>query len=321
MMKVSGNYVGKKYVSGRVGVDYIRKRGSAMVNNTTPGGHRFMALVACIAGLLSIIVVPELGMRVANIVTKNASMVIQMLNRPALVAAPKLVSFWYPFWSGLCVIAGTVLLLVGLPIYRGEKWGRPLALGALVIPSVFGIYAFWPITFFSREVFGEIALGQMSFFAKELLVFPATIAVIGILPFFIILFLEKSSVNNKLVKFLVFGLLGITTSLSFMNGHTAMRMLWSNIIADPQIIDKALAVGTVVNWVAVIVIIVGIPLLAGRMRTGWFLCIMGSLAMLMGTGTLLAGYWGTWDFRIGTALTIVSFILLVMPGVSTRLVD
>lgn len=292
-----------------------------MLNNTTVVERKIVAAIAGIAGLLSIIVVPEMGMKVVNLVTKNASMAMDMLNRPNIIAAPKLVSFWYPFWSGLSVVAGIVLLLSVLPLARGEKWGRPMALGALFIPTIFGIYAFWPITFFSRIIFGEISFGQASFFAKELLIFPLAIFLIGIVPFFTILLSGKATLKSKLAQFFVYFTLIFATALSFMNGHTALRALWSSIIDKPQIIDKALAVGTVVNWLAVILIIVGIPYLVSKAYKGWFLCLMGNLAIIMGNAILLASFWDTWDYRISIILALISSVLLIIPGIKMGLVD
>ncbi|MFA5536041.1 MAG: hypothetical protein WDA53_02610 [Bacillota bacterium] len=292
-----------------------------MYNNITELGQRIMAAVAGIAGLLAIIVVPELAMKVANLVAKNASMAMDMLNRPNIIAAPKLVSLLYPIWSGLGVVAGVVLLLSVLPIARGEKWGRPAALGSLFFLSVFGMYAIWPVTFFARLMFGEISFGQISFFAKELLINPLSIFLIGIIPFFVILLSKKATFKNKLTEFALYLSLILTTGLSFMTGHTALRALWSSLIDKPQIIDKALSVGTVTNWVAVIIIIIAIPALAAGMKKGWLMSLVGSSAAIMGNGILIVGHLDTADYKVGLVLALVAFLLLNLPVVKEKLAE
>ncbi len=292
-----------------------------MLNSTTKLGRRIMATIAVIAGLLAIIVVPELAMKVANLVTKNASMAMEMLNRPNIIAAPNLVSIWYPIWSGFSVVAGVILLLSALPIARGERRGRSAALGALFFLSIFGMYAIWPVTFFARLMFGEIAIGQMSFFAKELLINPLSIFLIGIIPFFIILLSQKINLKNKLVEFVLYFSLIIATGLSFMTGHTALRALWSSLIDKPQIIDKALAVGTVTNWIAVVIIIIAIPYLTGNIRKGWFLGLVGSSAAIIGNGILIVGNLDITDYKIAMVLALVAFLLLSLPIVKEKLVE
>ena len=290
-----------------------------MNENTEVSGNGFIAALAALAGLLSIIVVPNLGMQVANMVTFRANMVMEMLSRPELIAAPKLVTFWYPFWSGLSVVAGVVLLLAVLPLAKGEKWARSMALGALFIPAIFGVYAFWPLTFFPRVMFGQFAFGNLGASAKALIGLPAIIFAVGVIPFFIILLTNKLSLRNKVAQFFAFFLLIFTTAIGFMNGHTALRLLWSNLIDNSQLIDKALAVGTVVNWIAVFLIIASIPLLSiGRAKGRW-LSLVGILSLTVGNITLMVGQPAIWDYRIGTILALITLILFLLPSVRKAL--
>ncbi|MFA5537078.1 MAG: hypothetical protein WDA53_07910 [Bacillota bacterium] len=292
-----------------------------MNESSEVSGSGFLAALAAIAGLLSIIVVPNLGMQVADMVTFRANMVMEMLSRPELISAPKLVAFWYPFWSGLSVIAGVVLLLAVLPLARGEKRGRPMALGALFIPTTFGIYALWPLTFFPRVMFGQFAFGNLGASAKALIGLPAVIFAIGVIPFFIILLTNKLALRDKVVQFFAFLLLIFTTAIGFMNGHTALRLLWSNLLDNPQLIDKALAVGTVVNWLAVFLIIASIPFLSAGRAKGRWLSLMGILSLTMGNTILMVGQPTVWDYRVGTILALITLIPLFLPGVKIALTE
>lgn len=276
-----------------------------MQNKTTPTGRLVMVLIVVIAGILLITLLPSLGMKSMDGVLNGAYMKIDKTGNPALLAAPKLVKFFFPFWSGLGMVAGAALLLLAYPIYRGEKWGRPLALGMLAIPSVAGAYM----------------LGPIMFFAKDALWISALFMLVGLIPYFIVLLYEQNSGKQKTINFFIFTLLGVTAAYNFGNGHSSLRQLMSSLIENPKAVDHSFALGVVVNWVGVILILVGIPLLAGRMRSGWWTATIGIFAMFFGTGQLFLGHTSTVEFIVGTSMAIVTLILLIMPSIGGTLID
>jgi len=276
-----------------------------MQNKTTSTGRFVIVLVVVIAGILLLTLLPSLGMKSMDGVINGAYMKIEKSGNLALVAAPKLVKFFFPFWSGLGMVAGAALLLLAYPIYRGEKWGRPLALGMLAIPSVAGAYM----------------LGPIMFFADKVLWISAVFMLVGLIPYFIVLLYEQNSGKQKTINFFIFTLLGVTAAYNFGNGHSSLRQLMSGLIQDPKTVDHSWALGVVVNWVGVILVLVGIPLLAGRMRAGWWLSTIGIFALFFGTGQLFLGHPSTIEFIVGTSMALVTLILLVMPSIGGTLVD
>jgi len=275
-----------------------------MRNNTTPSGRLIMALIALISGILLIILVPDLGTKAMDGVLKGYSVKITKVPDPAiLLPASKLVIFFFPFWSALCMIAGTALILLSLPIYRGEYWARPLALGLLAIPSITGAYMLGPITFFAKAAISVSII----------------IALTGLIPYFIILLFEKSSAADKFANVLVFLMLGVTAAYNWGNAHSSLRQLWAR--PNPLAVDHAYALGIVINWTAVLLVLVGIPLLAARKQSGWWLCTIGSLALLVGTGTLYLGHPSVTEFLVGTLMALVTTVLLLIPKIGGLLID
>lgn len=275
-----------------------------MRNNTTSTGRSVMAFVALIAGILLITLIPDFGTKAMDAVLKGYAAKIAKVPDPTLlIPASKLVTFFFPFWSALCMVAGAALILLARPIYRGEEWARPIALGLLAIPSVAGAYM----------------LGPIMFFAKPAISASVIIALTGLIPYFIILLYERSSPIDKLANFFVFTMLGVTAAYNWGNAHSSLRQLWAR--PNPTVVDHAFALGIVVNWTAVILVLIGIPLLAARKPSGWWLTTIGTLSLLIGTATLYLGHPNVTEFMVGTIMALITVILLFIPKISSLLVD
>lgn len=276
-----------------------------MENNATRNSRLIVALFVVLAGILLIVFLPSSGMKAMDAVLKGAYMKIEATGNPTLTAAPKLVKFFFPFWSGLTMVAGTVLLLLALPIYRGERWGRPIALGMLAIPAIGGAYMLGPIMFFAKP-----ALNVSVYFM-----------LIGLIPYFLILLYQNISGKQRTIYFFIFTLLGVTAAYNFGNGHSSLRQLMSALTNNPQAVDHAYALGIVANWVGVILVLIGIPLLAARTRSGWWTSTIGISAMFIGTGQLYLSHTSTIEFLVGTLMAIVTLLLLVTPSIGGALLN
>lgn len=273
-----------------------------MRNDTTQNGRLIMAIVALIAGLLIIFAIPNISIKVMDSILKALDAKILQTSDPTLISAKKVFTFFFPFWTGLAVVGGALLLLLTLPIYRGEKWGRPLALTLLAIPSILGAYMFGPIIFF----------------AKPLIANAGIVALLGLIPYFIILLWEKSSISDKLINFILFLFIGIEIAYSFTNGHSSLRMFLGWPEGAARTTEYYFyAFGIPVIWFGVLMGIIGIPLFAGRRNSGWWLVTGGSFIMLLGTIIFYLAKPNGW-FTTGIALTLISFILLLIPSIGGR---
>ncbi len=186
-----------------------------------------VVILVVIAAILMIAVVPFIGFDMVNPIVKYQQARIEKFTAegnpqaPLLALTVWLVSFFYPFWSTLSVIAGLALLVIALPLFRGERWTRGLALLLLAVPAIGGAYMIVPWMNFVGTAEGG---------------FPPAVSmmVIGLIPYFAILLAEKVDLTQKIVEFLVFLMLGVTAAENFANGHAAyphpFRSPWSSTV-------------------------------------------------------------------------------------------
>ena len=117
-----------------------------------------------IAAILMITVVPFIGFGMANPIVQGQQARIEkftaegtpesLSNAALLELTVWLVTFFFPFWSVLSLVAGIALLVIAKDLYNGEKWARGLALLCLAIPSMGGAYMIVPWMNFVGSVKG-----------------------------------------------------------------------------------------------------------------------------------------------------------------------
>ncbi|MFA5535596.1 MAG: hypothetical protein WDA53_00295 [Bacillota bacterium] len=276
-----------------------------MTNNTTAGQRKIGAITAIVGGLICIFVIPKLAMNAQGVILLNAYKFIAEAGNPAIVAAPKMVTFWYPFWSALSIIAGVILLLLAGPINRGDYWARPFALGMAAIPCISG----------------AALIGPMVKFATDYVMNAVAMMTLGLIPFLMILLLEKASGKQKAISIVVFMALGLTAAWNFANFHGAFRILWSLLMTDPRYMGYSNAIGTPIVIVGVFLALVSIPLLAGRTVKGYWLAVIANALFAVGTGTILTGNYYQAEFYVGTAAGLFTLLLLLSPKIGGTLVD
>ena len=275
-----------------------------MPTETTSNDRKVLAIIAAIAGILAITVVPLNVVSAMDVVLKGAAVKIPAAGNPLIKTAPQIVITFFPIWAGLSMAAGVALLFGAWPLYKGEPWARPVAVGLLAIPSITGAYLSGPIMFFA---------------AKSMPLFLIT-ALCGLVPYFLILLWGKSSWRDKIADFLLFLMLGVTAAWSFANGGSSLRMFWAR--PQPYVLDTGnygFIVGIPVVWIGVVSAIIAIPLLAARTRIGWRLAGTGLLTILAGSAVLFMTHPATKEFLYGIIMSVVSLALLWLPAVGGRL--
>ena len=265
-----------------------------------------LALSAGVAGVLCFTLVPVLVMRAMDAILRGAAVKIEASGNPLIASAPKIVVGFFPVWGGLTVAAGLALLLVAWAIYKGEKWALPTAVGLLAIPSITGAYFSGPIMFFAKS--------NMPIFL--------IVALIGLIPYFILLLSGKSSAGEKTGRFFLFLMLGVTTAWSFSNGGSSLRMFWAR--PEPMYIldngNLGFLMGFPVAWIGVVAMVVAIPFLAAAKRSGYRLSSVGLLILLVGNAILFITHPGTKEFIIGVIMAVISLTLLWLPGIGGKTV-
>jgi hypothetical protein len=266
-----------------------------------------LALVAALAGILCFTVVPMITGDAIKLILQGIPAKVAASGNPLLASAPKIVINFFPLWNGLTVAAGMVLLLIAWAFYRGESWAKPVAVGLLAIPSITGAYYSGPIMSFARA--------KMFYFI--------IVALIGLVPYFIILLSGKGSTGEKVGRFFLFLMLGVTTAWTFSNGGSSLRMFWAR--PEPiYILDKTNLTWLLdypVAWMGVVVTFISIPFLAAKKRLGFLLAVSGILIILMGNLRLFIFHTGTMEYLVGVIMAVITLILLWLPGVGGKVVE
>jgi len=283
---------------------------------STPRQVRLIVVtLVVIAAILMIAVIPFIGFDMVNPIVKAQQARIAKFTAesnpqaPLLTYSVWLVSFFFPFWSTMSLIAGIVLLVIILPYYRGERWTRGLALLCLAVPSIGGAYMIVPWMNFIGSAQGGFP--------------PAVIMMtIGLIPYFAILLAEKVDKTQKLVDFLVFLMLGVTAAENFANGHAAFRILYGHP-ARP-LFAEGIAItffGWLGLWVGMGLCIAAIYLLGEKRMSGWYVGLIAGLVTIVASAATHYVRHATNDYLYGALMGLSIVIMLLIPVFKKRLID
>jgi hypothetical protein len=277
------------------------------MENKTERPAPTLAMVAGLAGVLCFTVIPLITARAMDAILRGVPEKVAASGNPLLASAPKIVIGFFPVWNGLSVAAGIVLLMVAWAMYKGESWARPVAIGLLAIPAITGAYYSGPIMAFAKS--------KMFYFV--------IVALIGLIPYFILLLSGKGSTSEKIGRFFLFLMLGVTTAWTFSNGGSSLRMFWARpepiYILNPTFLWFLL--GFPVAWIGVAATAISIPILAANKRLGYWLSSAGLLVILMGNLILFITHTSIKEFMVGVIMAVITLGLLWLPAVGGRVVE
>lgn len=283
---------------------------------TTPRNTRLIVVtLVVIAAILMIAVIPFIGFNMVNPIVKAQQARIEKFTAegnpqaPLLAYTVWLVSFFFPFWSTMSLIAGIVLLVIALPLFRGERWTRGLALICLAVPSIGGAYMIVP---------------WMNFIGSAQGGFPPAVAImtIGLVPYFALLLAEKVDLTQKVVEFLVFLMLGVTAAENFANGHAAYRILFGHP-ARP-IFAEGIAItyfGWLALWVGMALCIAAIYLLGEKKISGWYAGLIGGLVTMVASSATHYVRHATNDYLYGALMGLSLVVMFLIPLFKQRLLN
>lgn len=284
-----------------------------MLRSTSSQVRLIVVSLVVVAAILMIALVPFIGFDMVNPIVKAQQARIEKFTAegnpqaPLLAYTVWLVSFFFPFWSTMSFIAGIVLLVIALPLYRGERWTRGLALLCLAMPSIGGAYMIVP---------------WMNFIGSAQGGFPPAIIImtIGLIPYFTLLLAEKVDLTQKIVDFLVFLMLGVTAAENFANGHAAFRILYGHP-ARP-LFAEGIAItyfGWLSLWVSMALCIAAIYLLGEKKISGWYAGMIGGLVTFVASGATHYVRHATNDYLYGSLMGLSIVVMLLIPLFKKRL--
>lgn len=283
-----------------------------MLIQTSRNTRLVVVSLVVLAAILMIAVIPFVGFGMVNPIVEAQQARIEKFiaegnpQAPLLQLTVWLVSFFFPFWSTMSLIAGIALLVIALPLYRGERWTRGLALLCLAVPSIGGAYMIVP---------------WMNFIGGG---FPPAVSMmmIGLIPYFAILVADKVDLTQKVVDFLVFLMLGVTAAENFANGHAAYRILFGHP-ARPKFAEGIAITyfGWLALWVGMALCIAAIYLLGEKKISGWYAGLIGGLVTMVASSATHYVRHATYDYLFGALMGLSIVIMLLIPLFKQRLLN
>ena len=286
-----------------------------MLESTSQKTKQIVVGVIVVAALLMILLVPFISFDMVNPIVGYQQERIEQFtadnnpSAPLLTLTTWLVSFFYPFWGTMSVIAGIALLVIVIQVLNGKEWARGLALLCLSIPAMGGAYMIVP---------------WMNFVGSKEGGFPPAIIImtIGLIPYFTVLLAEKVDGKQRIADFLVFLMLGVTAAESFANGHAAFRILYGH--PKRPIFAEGISItyfGWLGLWVGTGLLIAAIYQLGARKEKGWYSALIGSIVVMVVSGATHYVRHATLDYLYGSLMGLSLVVMLVIPFFKQRLLN
>lgn len=275
------------------------------MKDTTQRNQQIMSIIAIVIGLLMAYVIPFIAQTSLERVLVNLMAHIEAGN-PTFSSGPKLFDFFYPVWRALIFVAGATLIIISQEIRKGELWAYPLAVAMFALPSVGGMFMFLPYVSF-----------------VDGFPLPMVISWIGLAGFWSFIFLQNAEKAKKWSRFFALTFIGMLTTHAFTIGVGAQRTLWTRP-GHPLYPDFTwwlfLWAGEV-NWIAVILLFLSIPLLVVGKRKGWWFATIGAITILMIDIPTQIFRTKTLDYLYGTLLALGVLFFTQIPYFKNLLLD
>ena len=264
----------------------------------TPQRNRtIMSVVAIVIGLLMVAVIPFIVQTALERVLTDLTIHIEAGN-PAFSSGLTLFDLFYPVWRAIIFVAGIALILISQAIRKGEEWTYPVAMALLALPAIGGFFMFLPYISW-----------------VEGFPIPLFISAIGLTGYWSFIFLRKAETIEKWTLFGALTFIGMLCTHAFTIGIGAQRTMMTRP-GHPMYQDFTWWLfnwAGEVNWVAVILLFISIPLLAVGKRKGWWLAVIGSTAILAIDVFTQIFRMKTWDYLYGSLLALGVLLFTVLP--------
>ena len=275
------------------------------MKETSQKNRTIMSGIAIVIGLMMTYIIPFLVQTSLERVLFHLTEHIEAGN-PVFSSGIPLFDFFYPVWRAVIFVAGVMLIVLSQEIRKGSEWTYPLAITLFALPSIGGMFMFLPY------------ISWVPGFPL-----PMVISWIGLAGFFSFIFLLKAERVVKWTRFAALTFIGMLATHAFTIGIGAQRTMWT-CPGYPFYKDFSWWlfnwVGEV-NWVAVILVFLSIPLLSVGKRKGWWLAVTGAIAILMINVPTQFIRTKTLDYLYGSLLAIGVLFFTMMPYFKRHLLE
>jgi hypothetical protein len=273
-------------------------------HEVTPTSRKVIAILAAVFGIFGAFIVPILVRATFNSLVDKLTRL--MVEDPHFAKAPMMLTIWFVGMVGITAAASVTLLVTVYPLWKGYSWAWPVALSCVSLPTIFAVIEILPFV---------VHMGRP----------PITVAVLlfGLATYWAILMLKKGAPGEKIYRFFAFTLLGVVA------GHINVLTMhgFKGILDRPESplfmdVDHAIyGFEAPMNFIAMIMCILAIPLLAARRELGWWLgVIAGSIVVVANLPTHLIRM-NTSDFIVASLLGLGLIVSLVIPASRKALLD
>ncbi len=263
-----------------------------------------MSVIAILIGLLMITVIPFMIQTSLERVLK--ALLVVSAEKPAFKSGLTLFDFFYSLWRAIIYVAGITLIVTSQEIRKGREWTYPLSMFLFALPSIGGMFMFLPYVSF-----------------VEGFPLPMVISWIGLAGFWSFIFLYNDKKAQKWVRFAALTFIGMMATHAFTIGVGSRRQMWTRP-GYPLYQDFSWWlfnwVGEV-NWIAFLLLVASIPLLATGKKKGWWLAITGAIAILVIDAPTQFIRTSTLDYLYGSILATGVLIFTMVPYFKQRLLD
>ena len=275
-------------------------------DNFTPAARKTMGILVFVYGLFVTFVGPFLiQSTIDDVVEKIATL---LPTQPLMALAGVLLPTGFFIMRGIDVVAGITLVLIAYPLWKGEKWAWPVALSCLSLPTMFGIYTALPYL----VQFGKPAPA-------------AAILLSGLIVYWWVLLLKKGDRTTKIARFFTFTMLGVVPGHIIVLVNHGVKGLLDRpdkpLFVDPMITIYGFEAP--INFIAFIMCIVAIPLLASRSHklVGWWLGLIAGVAVIVANYPTHFIRMQTSDFIVAGTLGLLLVISLLTPALKEKLLE
>lgn len=275
------------------------------MQETSPKNRTIMSVLAIVVGLLMVSIIPFIIQTSLERVLVGLTEHINAGN-PTFSSGIPLFDFFYPVWRAVIFVAGAALIIISQEIKKDEEWTYPLAVSLFALPAIGGMFMFLPYVSW-----------------VEGFPLPMIISMIGLAGFWGFIFLRQAERMQKFAHFGALTFIGMLATHAFTIGVGAQRTMATRP-GYPMYKDFTWWlfnwVGEV-NWVAVILLFMSIPLLAVGKRRGWWLAIISTIAILMIDVPTQFFRTKTLDYLYGSLLAMGVLIFTMVPYFKQHLLE
>ncbi|MCB9444421.1 MAG: hypothetical protein H6669_09310 [Ardenticatenaceae bacterium] len=275
------------------------------MQETSQKNRNIMSILAIVIGLLMVSVIPFIIQTSLERVLVGLTAHIEAGN-PTFASGVPLFDFFYPVWRAVIFVAGAALIIISQEIRKGEEWTYQIAVSLFALPSIGGMFMFLPY------------VSWVDGFPL-----PMIISLIGLTGFWSFIFLRQAKKMQKWARFGALTFIGMLSTHAFTIGIGAQRTMATRP-GYPFYKDFTWWlfnwVGEV-NWVAVILLFMSIPLLAVGQRKGWWLAIIGTVAILMIDLPTQFFRTKTLDYLYGSLLSLGVLVFTMVPYFKQHLLN